>query len=200
MKTMIAVLLRAVVILSLCLPMTGIHAGAAAPSQPKLVVVMVVDGLPSEQVLRYREQFGQGGLRRLLEQGAWFSNAHQAHGVTVTAVGHAAILTGAYPYRHGIIENNWIDQASGAKVYCTEDPAHSYLDEHTDRHDGTSPANLRVSTLGDELRYASGNRSKVVTVSGKDRGAILLAGKSGTSYMYMEDSGNFATSSYYMQA
>lgn len=196
---MIAVLLRAVVILSLCLPMTGIHA-AAAPAQPRLVVVMVVDGLPSEQVLRYREQFGQGGFRRLLEQGAWFSNAHQAHGVTVTAVGHAAILTGAYPYRHGIIENNWIDPASGAKVYCAEDPAHTYLDEHTDAHDGTSPANLRVSTLGDELRYASGNRSKVVTVSGKDRGAILLAGKSGTAYMYMENSGNFASSSYYMQA
>src|SRR5438067_13564888 len=81
-------------------------AAAPEPKPPKLVVVMVVDGLPFEQVQRYRDQLGAGGLRRLLEQGAWFGNAHQAHGVTVTAVGHSAVLSGAYPYRHGIIGNN----------------------------------------------------------------------------------------------
>ncbi len=169
------------------------------PGQPKLVLVLVVDGLPHEQVQRYREQFGPGGFRRLLEQGAWFGNAHQAHGVTVTAVGHAAVLTGAYPYQHGVIGNNWIDPVTHASVYCTEDAAFHYLNEDTKPGDGTSPAKLRVATLGDELRYASGNRAKVVAVSGKDRGAILLAGKSGTAYMYMDKTGDFASSSYYMQ-
>jgi predicted AlkP superfamily pyrophosphatase or phosphodiesterase len=173
---------------------------APAGAPPKLVVVLVVDGLPCEQVQRYRDQFGQGGLRRLLDQGASFSNAHQAHGVTVTAVGHAAILSGAYPYQHGIIGNNWIDPVSKKSVYCTEDTAYTYIGEETRPGDGTSPANLRVGTLGDEMRYASGNRAKVVTVSGKDRGAILLAGKSGTAYMYMDQSGNFASSTYYMQS
>jgi predicted AlkP superfamily pyrophosphatase or phosphodiesterase len=171
--------------------------GAAQATAPKLVVVMVIDGLPSEQVQRYRDQFGPGGLRRLLEQGASFTDAHQAHGITVTAVGHSAVLTGAYPYRHGIIGNNWIAE-NGQQVYCTEDTRYHYIDEDTDPHDGTSPANLRVDTLGDQLRYASGNRSKVVTVSGKDRGAILLAGKTGTAYMYMDKTGDFATSTYYM--
>ena len=168
--------------------------------QPKLVLVLVVDGLPQEQVQRYRDQFGQGGFRRLLDQGAWYSNAHQAHGVTVTAVGHAAILTGAYPYQHGIINNNWVDPISLATVYCTQDSKHTYLGEETKIGDGTSPANLRVSTLGDELRYATGNRAKVVTVAGKDRSAILLAGKTGTAYMYSTRSGNFASSTYYMSA
>jgi predicted AlkP superfamily pyrophosphatase or phosphodiesterase len=172
----------------------------ASPKQPKLVVVLVVDGLPQEQIQRYRDQFGQGGFRRLLDQGAWFSNAHQAHGITVTAVGHTAVLTGAYPYQHGIISNNWIDPTTLAAMYCTQDSAHTYIDEETKSDDGTSPANLRVSTLGDELRYASGNRSKVITVSGKDRGAILLAGKTGTAYIYMKKSGNFASSTYYMQS
>jgi len=170
---------------------------AAQARAPKLVVVMVVDGLPAEQVQRYRDQFGPGGLRRLLEQGASFTDAHQAHGITVTAVGHSAVLSGAYPYRHGIIGNNWIG-ADGRQVYCTEDTRYRYIDEETDEHDGTSPANLRVDTLGDQLRYASGNRSKVVTVSGKDRGAILLAGKTGTAYMYMDKTGDFASSTYYM--
>jgi predicted AlkP superfamily pyrophosphatase or phosphodiesterase len=168
--------------------------------QPKLIVVLVVDGLPNEQVLRYRDQFGQGGFRRMLEQGASLSNAHQAHGITVTAVGHATILSGAYPYQHGVIGNNWIDPKTYASVYCTEDTAYRYISEETKPSDGTSPANMRVDTLGDQLRYASGNRAKVVAVSGKDRGAILLAGKSGTAYMYMEGSGNFASSTYYMQS
>jgi predicted AlkP superfamily pyrophosphatase or phosphodiesterase len=179
---------------------TGAAATAAAGSQPKLVVVLVVDGLPSEQVQRYRDQFGQGGLRRLLDGGASFSNAHQAHGVTVTAVGHAAILTGAYPYQHGIIGNDWINPATMTSMYCTEDKDYTYIGEETKPGDGTSPANLRVGTLGDELRYATGNQAKVVTVSGKDRGAILLAGKSGTAYMYMDKTGNFASSTYYMQS
>ncbi len=182
--------------------------GHAAPTgkpvpperQPKLVVVLVVDGLPNEQVQRYRDQFGEGGFRRLLEQGASYSDAHQAHGVTVTAVGHAAILSGAYPYQHGIIGNNWIDPLTRASVYCTEDSAYTYIDEQTKAGDGTSPAKLNVDTLGDEMRYASGNRAKVVTVSGKDRGAILLAGKTGTAYMYMGGSGNFASSTYYMKS
>ncbi len=176
-----------------------VHA-APAPFAPKLVLVLAVDGLPAEQLQRYRGQFGQGGLRRLMDEGAVFSNAHQAHGVTVTAVGHAAILSGAYPYQHGIIGNNWIDPVSKTSVYCTDDAAHSYIGEETKPNDGTSPARLRVDTLGDQLRYASGNRAKVIAVSGKDRGAILLAGKTGTAYMYMDKTGNFASSTWYMAA
>jgi predicted AlkP superfamily pyrophosphatase or phosphodiesterase len=190
--------LTLIVCATLWLPGSADAANGAAPVKPpKLVVVMVIDGLPSEQVQRYRDQFGPGGLRRLLEQGASFTDAHQAHGITVTAVGHSAVLTGAYPYRHGVVGNNWI-APDGRQVYCTEDTRYHYIDEDTDPHDGTSPANLRVDTLGDQLRYASGNRSKVVTVSGKDRGAILLAGKTGTAYMYMDKTGDFASSTYYM--
>ncbi|WP_243136311.1 alkaline phosphatase family protein [Janthinobacterium tructae] len=174
-------------------------AASATAAQPKLVVVLVVDGLPQEQVTRYREQFGQGGFRRLLEQGAWFSDAHQAHGITVTAIGHSAVLSGAYPYQHGVIGNNWIDPVTKKSVYCTEDGNFHYIGEATQPDDGTAPTRLRVSTLGDELRYATGDKAKVVTVSGKDRGAILLAGKTGTAYMYMEKTGNFASSTYYMQ-
>ena len=189
-----------VLLAATCLASAALQAAPAvtAPGAPKLVVVLVVDGLPNEQVQRYRAQFGQGGFRRLLDDGAWYGDAHQAHGITVTAIGHAAILTGAYPYQHGIIGNNWIDQASGASVYCTDDTSNTYIGEETKADDGTSPRRLRVNTLGDELRYSNGNLSKVVTVSGKDRGAILLGGKTGTAYMYMEKSGNFASSTYYM--
>ena len=134
----------------------------------------VVDGA-AEKVTPTRP-FGRR-FPRLLEQGAWFSDAHQAHGITVTAIGHSAVLSGAYPYQHGVIGNNWIDPVTKKSVYCTEDGNFHYIGEETQPDDGTAPTRLRVSTLGDELRYSTGDKAKVVTVSGKDRGAILLAGK-----------------------
>ena len=167
-------------------------------AQPKLVVVVVVDGLPQEQLLKNYDLFVPGGFRRLMDRGAWFSDAHQGHFPTVTAVGHAAILSGAYPYQHGIIGNEWRDR-DGKYMYCVGDDAHKFLDgSPTTQDDGTSPRNLQVSTVGDELKYATNNLSRVFAVSGKDRGAILLAGKTGTAYMYLPKSGTFTSTSYYM--
>ena len=171
----------------------------AAGHAPALVLVLMLDGLPQEQLVKYRDLYGPGGFRRLLEDGAWYGMAQQAHAATLTAPGHAAVLTGTYPYRNGIIANEWTDRRTLGQVYCTGDPAHTYIGEETKKLDGTSPANLKVSTLGDELRYSNGGRSKVLAVSGKDRGAILLAGKQGTAYMYMDRSGRFASSTYYMK-
>lgn len=174
-------------------------AASATGNAPALVVVLVVDGLPQEQLVKYRDQYGPGGFRRLLDQGAWFGDAHHGHAVTLTGPGHATILTGTYPYRHSIIANDWIDRGTLAQVYCAGDAAHSYIGDPTRKLEGTSPANLRVGTVGDELRNANNGQSRVVAISGKDRGAILLAGKRGTAYMYMAGSGRFASSTYYMK-
>ena len=171
----------------------------AQGASPSLVVVIVIDGLPQEQLVKYRDLYGAGGFQRLLNDGAWFADAHHRHAVTLTAPGHAAILTGTYPYRHGIIANEWTDRNTLGPVYCTGDENHKYIGEETKKLDGTSPANLRVTMVGDELKYSNNGQSKVITVSGKDRGAILLAGKRGTAYMYMDKSGRFASSSYYMK-
>ena len=173
-------------------------APVAPPPKPKLVVLLVVDGLPQRQVTGYRDQLGPDGLNRFLERGAWFADAHYGHGFTVTAAGHATMLTGAYPNRTGIIGNEWRDPARGVAVYNTGDEAHSYLGHKTAKLDGTSPKNLLVESLGDVLRAADA-RSKVIAISGKDRGAILPAGKAGTAYMFMKQTGQFVTSTYYMK-
>ncbi len=168
----------------------------AAP--PKLVVVVVIDGLPQEQLLKSYDLLVPNGFRRLMDKGAWFSDAHQAHAFTVTAVGHAAILSGAYPYQTGIIGNDWRSR-DGKYIYNTADSAHKYLDgTPTSEDDGVSPKNLQVSLLGDELRYATNNAGRIFSVSGKDRGAILMAGKSGTAYMLSKKTGRFTSTSYYM--
>jgi predicted AlkP superfamily pyrophosphatase or phosphodiesterase len=170
--------------------------GGIAP--PKLVLVVVIDGLPQEQLLKSYDLLVPNGFRRLMDSGAWFSDAHQAHAFTVTAVGHAAILSGAYPYQTGIIGNDWRSR-DGKYIYNTADAAHKYLDgTPSTEDDGVSPKNLQVSLLGDELRYATNNDGRIFSVSGKDRGAILMAGKSGTAYMLSKKTGQFTSTSYYM--
>jgi predicted AlkP superfamily pyrophosphatase or phosphodiesterase len=170
-----------------------------AADRPALIVFLVVDGLPQRQVVDYRDQLAADGFRRFLDRGAWFAQAHYAHSNTQTAPGHATMLTGAYPHRTGIIANEWRDPASGQLVYNTGDPAATYLGHRTQPLDGTSPKNLRAETVGDVLRRFD-PRSKVIGISGKDRGAILPTGHLGTAYMYQTQTGQFASSSYYMKA
>lgn len=170
-----------------------------ASASPKLIVAILIDGLGLHQVTRYWDHLGPGGFRRFLEEGAWFANANYGHSTTITAVGHGTWLTGAYPYRHGLISNEWFDRNTKKTVYCTEDPAAHYLGEPTKEHAGTSPKKLRVTTVGDELRLATNMKSRVFAVSLKDRGAILPAGHLGTPYFYSSQTGRFITSDFYME-
>ena len=166
---------------------------------PKLVAVITIDGLPQEQVVKYYDQLGDGGFKLLMEKGAWFTNANYGHSTTYTAVGHATILTGSYPYRHGLVANDWMDRKTKEQVYCVEDPQSTYLDEETKKRAGTSPKNLKVTTVGDELRLANGFKSKVLSISVKDRGSMLTGGRFGTAYTYSTKTGRFITSTYYMK-
>jgi predicted AlkP superfamily pyrophosphatase or phosphodiesterase len=195
--------LRALACLSISLLLfagcaTPPSSAVASAGKPKLVVFLIVDGLPQRQVVDYRDQLGADGFRRFLDRGAWFSNAHYGHAFTVTAAGHATMLTGAYPHRSGIVGNEWRDPVTGQMEYCTGDVTATYIGHKTNRLDGTSPKNLRAETVGDVLKQADA-RSKVIGISGKDRGAILPAGKRGTAYMYQSQTGQFASSTYYMQ-
>ncbi len=166
--------------------------------KPRLVVLLVVDGLPQRQVVDYWDQLAPDGLRRFLDRGAWFTDAHYGYSVTYTGPGHATILTGAYPHLTGIIANQWRDPVTGKTVYCVSDTSATYIGHKTRELDGTSPRNLKVESLGDVLKRVD-PRSKVIAISGKDRGAILPAGRSGVAYMYQRDTGQFASSTYYMK-
>jgi hypothetical protein len=198
MKRPLSLALAALLAAACAAPTTTPTASSSAPARPRLVVFLVVDGLPQRQVVDYRDQLAPDGLARFLDRGAWFADAHYAHSFTVTAAGHAVIFTGAYPHRTGIIGNDWRNHATGEVDYCTGDPAHKYIGHETKKLDGTSPKNLKVETVGDVLKAAS-PAAKVVAISGKDRGAILPGGHKGTAYIYQTSSGQFASSTYYMK-
>jgi len=113
--------LTALAVAALLLAACSTPTAPTAPDRPRLIVFLVVDGLPQRQVVDYQAQLAPDGLRRFLERGAWFANAHYAHANTQTAPGHATMLTGAYPHRTGIIANEWRDPATGELEYNTGD-------------------------------------------------------------------------------
>jgi len=152
---------------------------------PRLVLFLVVDQMRADYVERMDPLF-TGGLRRLLDEGVLFTQAHHDHAATNTAPGHAALATGRHPGPAGIVSNWWMDRTEKDWAYCVGD----------DRYD-TSPAHLLVPGFGDWLqeRYPT---ARVVSISGKDRSAVLMGGwNADGAFWYDKDTGGFTTSSYY---
>jgi predicted AlkP superfamily pyrophosphatase or phosphodiesterase len=165
--------------------------------KPKLILQITVDQLRGDLPTRYLDRLGKGGFRYLLENGTHYANAHYRHANTETAVGHATIITGADPSRHGIVGNVWIDPSTGESVYNTEDDRHHLIGKDPKPHEGVSPRNILSSTIGDELVVANANQSRVFSVSIKDRGAIIPGGHAGKAFWYSKSSGEFVSSTYY---
>ena len=163
--------------------------------QPKLVLAIVVDQFRYDYLTRFRADF-TGGLKRMLEQGAVFTNAHYDASPTVTAVGHSTFLTGATPAKSGIVGNQWWERAENKVVTSVSDDKVKLLGGNGTPA-GSSPARLLVSTVGDELKN-SGKGGKVIGISLKDRSAILPGGKKADAAFWFDgQSGNFVSSTYY---
>ncbi len=180
--------------------------------RPKLILQITVDQLRGDLPTRYYERLGEGGFRYLWENGIVYRNAHHAHANTETIVGHATLATGAHPSGHGMVGNLWFDRETGFITYNVEDSNYRLLTKDADvdedaeidpsqraaRSEGRSPAAILTSTFADELRSNTGGNAKVIAVSVKDRGAIAMAGHSGTAYWFSKASGEFVTSTYYL--
>lgn len=172
----------------------GLTAGAEAAEKPKLVVVVSVDQLCQDYLIRFSDNFADKGLfRRVQTDGARYANCHHRHALTVTAPGHAVQLTGAYPNTHGIIGNEGYNRELKVKSYCVVDPSTKVVG--IDSKNGMSPRALKVETTGDQMKLAS-RQSKVFGVAIKDRASILMAGHSADAAFWMEK--NFwVTTEYY---
>jgi hypothetical protein len=171
--------------------------------RPKLVVGIVVDQMRWDYLYRYADRYSEGGFRRLLRNGFSCDHTLINYLPAFTAVGHSCIFTGSVPAFSGIAGNDWVEQGTGQRMYCTEDSAVLAVGAETagSKEGKMSPRNLLVSTITDELMLAENFRSRVVGVSLKDRAAILPAGHTPTAAYWLADSsGHFITSSYYMSS
>lgn len=180
MKALIAALLASIATPSLAQQAVTppapppVSAPVSAPrTAPKLIVAISVDQFSADLFAQYRNHF-TGGFARLV-QGAVFPSGYQSHAATETCPGHSTILTGMRPAHTGIVANTWIDQKAGRAdkfVYCAEDervPGSTH-DKYT-----AADLHLRVPTLG-EMMKAADPATRVVSVAGKDRAAIMMGG------------------------
>ena len=170
------------------------------PDKPRLVIGIIVEQLKYDQLERFRDRFGEDGIKRLLNEGTYFKNASFEYMLTQSASGHATISTGTEPSYHGITSDNWFLPLKNELIYCTRDlevnPVGGSYEAGLN-----SPVNLQASTFSDELEMATNKNSRVFGVGIKDNSAILSTGHSADGvYWFDNTSGTWMTSTYYLKA
>jgi predicted AlkP superfamily pyrophosphatase or phosphodiesterase len=212
-KVLIA--LVAVIVLAVSSPLSSL--AQVYNGRPKLIVIVVIDQFRGDYLNREQAEFGKRGFNLFMKDGAWFKNCYYNYANTKTAPGHATLGTGAYTDGHGIETNEWWDASRSfdVPVSAVQDERYQLVDLPASSIPanqpgaapwaakfviGSSPLNLRATTLGDELRLATQGRARVFGISLKDRAAILPAGQSANAAYWIDDaSGQFTTSTYYME-
>ena len=185
--------LRPVALAIVCLWLTA--AAVAAPVKPRLVVLISIDQFRADYLERFSDLFlpaqdskGVGGFRYLMERGAYHTDAHHDHYPLFTGPGHSIHFTGAPPYKTGIVGNEWYDREIGAVRYCVQDPKSPLVGAaDPDGKRGISPITLRVSTVGDELKMATGGQAKVWGLALKDRAGVLMAGHLADGVLWFDE-------------
>ena len=158
-------------------------AQAPAPQHPTLIVMITIDGFREDYLTRFGPQLS-GGLARLTRGGAWFTNAHQDHAITETAPGHASVLSGRFPRSTGIMANRIGVADQNAPLLGFSGVL------------GASPSRFQGTELFDWIKAAD-SKSRALSVSAKDRGAILPIGKAKQEVYWYPGDGDFTTSKYY---
>jgi predicted AlkP superfamily pyrophosphatase or phosphodiesterase len=200
-------------LLLLCLPGTGLLLGLSDPiplaaddtetaaERPRLVVLVVFDQMRGDYLKRWEKHYGQDGFVRLQKEAAWYTNCHYPYAGTLTAAGHASLVTGCPPRKHGIIANYLYDRVTGKDVVAARSeryqPVPAPVGVDVPIPSG-APVRRRSPAVADALLAATKGRSKVVALSIKDRAAALLAAlRACLCYWFSTHSGQFGTSTYY---
>ncbi|MCK5795470.1 MAG: alkaline phosphatase family protein, partial [Anaerolineales bacterium] len=186
-------------ILLFLLLISSVSSLAAADETPKLVLLVVIDQVRADYLDRSGDNF-TGGLKWLMDNGKNFTEAHHAHAITSTGVGHAALGTGYYPRNNGIIGNSWYRNEGSESINCVADSSvHAVTTAADFKGTPRSSSNLQVNGLADWIESAD-PESKTYGISRKDRGAILPAGKNPDgAFWYDYDNGQFISSTHYFK-
>jgi len=179
-------------------PLAAAPKALQTPARPKLVVLLVVDQMRGDYVDKFLGQW-TGGLKRLVEEGAWFRDAAYPYAATETCVGHSTISTGAFPSTHGMVANAWWDRKEQKMVTCTSDPDPSVKNIG---YAGATPKGadtawrMAVPSFAEELKFQTSGATRIVTFSLKARAAITMAGHKADAATWF-DGGAWVTSSPY---
>ncbi|HEX2867788.1 MAG TPA: alkaline phosphatase PafA [Ignavibacteriales bacterium] len=178
----------------------ALSAETFSQQRPKLVVGIVVDQMRYDYLYRFEPYFGRDGFNRLKTEGSNFTFAHYNYVPTYTGPGHTSVYTGTTPYFHGIIGNDFYDKQLKKMVYCASDTTVQSVGS-SDKAGQMSPRREMSTTITDQLKLATSGKSKVISISLKDRAAILPGGHyPDGAFWYDYETGDFITSTYYMKS
>lgn len=168
-------------------------------TQPKLVVGIVVDQMRYDYLTRFYNKYGEGGFKRMMNEGFDCRNNHYNYVPTYTGPGHASVYTGTTPKYHGIIGNDWFDKELKKYVYCAGDETVQSVGT-TDKAGQMSPHRMKTTSFADENRLFTQLQGKTIGIALKDRGAILPAGHTANAayWFHGRDEGNWISSTFYM--
>lgn len=170
----------------------------SSEKKPVLVVYISVDQMRYDYLERFEPYYASSGFKLFLKKGANFRNCNYEHYCTYTGPGHACLGTSCYGGKSGIVGNTWYVKNDNISVYCVDDLNYFNIENPEDKNGAKSPERLLISTLGEELKNTN-VKSKVFSVSGKDRAAILMLGKKAdAAFWYNNSNGHFITSNYYL--
>lgn len=170
------------------------------PEKPRLVIGIVVEQLRYDHIERFRDRFGENGIKRLINEGSYFKNASFEYMLTQSAPGHATIATGAEPSYHGIPSDSWYVPLKNELIYATKDAVVNPVGGSFESglH---SPVSLQSSTFSDELKMATNRRAKVFSVGIKESSSILSAGHAADAAFWFDNTtGTWMSSSYYLDS
>jgi predicted AlkP superfamily pyrophosphatase or phosphodiesterase len=171
---------------------------SAQTGKPKAVIGIVVDQMRQEYLYRFAPKYGDGGFKRLMNQGFMVKNAHYNYIPTLTGPGHATVYTGATPSVNGVIGNEWYERSESKTVNCVEDRRFAPVGTATAGQGMVSPFRMLSTTVTDELKLSTQGQARVIGISIKDRGAVLPAGHiPDGAFWYDGSTGNFISSTYY---
>ena len=180
-------------VLVICLSFS-IHGQVSEP--PKLVVGIVVDQMCYDYLYRFQDKFSDSGFVKLMNEGTNCRNTHYNYVPTYTGPGHASIYTGTTPSNHGIVGNQWFVKSKGISVNCVSDHKVKTIGSNSKKGE-RSPHRLLSNTITDQLKLTYKD-SKVISISIKDRGAILPGGHlSNGTYWFDKKEGKMITSDFF---
>lgn len=180
--------------------------GATRLTQPKLILVIVIDQFRTDYLTRFGSRFlpvkskknAWGGFQYLISKGAYFPIGQYDILQSMTAPGHATILTGSYPYLAGIPLNGWIESSTFQAIDCTDDSRFPVVGVDPKNKIGVSPEYLAGTTVGDEIKNA-GFPSQVVSIALKERSSVLLGGhRANLAIWYNTQHNKWISSEYYL--
>ncbi|MBE6287785.1 MAG: alkaline phosphatase family protein [Mediterranea massiliensis] len=163
-------------------------------SVPKLVVTLTIDQLRSDYMEAFSSLYGEGGFKRLMKEGKIYTQAGFTFQNIDRASAIATLYSGATPSLNGIVSENWLDINTLRPINCVDD--NNFMGNYTT--ESSSPSQLLVSTIADELKIASSNKGLVYAIAPFRDAAILSAGHAGNCALWLnEDSGKWCSTTYY---